>query len=360
MRKEGFLIPVLILLPIWFMGVAVSVTLADVVASEEVIINEVLVTPDNGTIQSQYVELVNTTNDVVEISGWVLKPASFQETAQNGITPFYYQFGDIVCIAPHCSIVLSGGDTFEGYADHFGSSPVIFTGDPLGICATLGPLGLWTGDPNGDSANLSDYIGFDTLVPPETGAAPLAAAPGPPDAGESYQRCPEGPAAGYQSSGGLLERHTACTDNGALAAKSPGADKTGAQFTGCDGNVDEGAIGTTWYQDSDGDNYGNAAVFQQACEKPGGYVADDTDCDDTVFAVNPGATEICNGIDDNCDGRVDEGDLNHDGKLDRLDYFVLRTFLNQPLANCSECDLNEDGVINFLDLRQLIFLMRTR
>ena len=115
---------------------------------------------------------------------------------------------------------------------------MIFTGDPLDICATLGPLGLWTGDPNGDSANLSDYIGFDTLVPPETGAAPLAAAPGPPDAGESYQRCPEGPAAGYQSSGGLLERHTACTDNGALAAKSPGADKTGAQFTGCDGQDD--------------------------------------------------------------------------------------------------------------------------
>jgi len=31
------------------------------------------------------------------------------------------------------------------------------------------------------------------------------------------------------------------------------------------------------------------------------------DCDDMTFAVNPGATEVCNGIDDDCDGEIDPG-----------------------------------------------------
>ncbi len=40
---------------------------------------------------------------------------------------------------------------------------------------------------------------------------------------------------------------------------------------------------------------------------PAGYVLDGTDCDDSNRAVNPGAPEICNGIDDDCSGTVDDG-----------------------------------------------------
>ena len=51
---------------------------------------------------------------------------------------------------------------------------------------------------------------------------------------------------------------------------------------------------------------GSAAVSQQACSAPAGYVDNNTDCNDTSAAVHPGATEACNGQDDDCDGTVDE------------------------------------------------------
>ncbi len=73
----------------------------------------------------------------------------------------------------------------------------------------------------------------------------------------------------------------------------------------CDGTIDEG-VETTFYADADGDSYGDAASTTLACSVPVGYVTDNTDCNDTNTAVNPGATEICNGIDDNCDGNTDD------------------------------------------------------
>jgi hypothetical protein len=64
---------------------------------------------------------------------------------------------------------------------------------------------------------------------------------------------------------------------------------------------------TLYYQDQDGDGYGNPAVSTTACSQPAGYVTNHNDCDDTKATVHPGAAEVCNGIDDNCAGGVDEG-----------------------------------------------------
>ncbi|MFT5680896.1 MAG: hypothetical protein ACI8RZ_001802 [Myxococcota bacterium] len=75
----------------------------------------------------------------------------------------------------------------------------------------------------------------------------------------------------------------------------------------CDGTADEDAADVLdWYADTDGDGYGNASSVEATCDAPSGHVSDATDCDDTDPSVNPGASEVCNDADDNCDGTADE------------------------------------------------------
>ena len=74
----------------------------------------------------------------------------------------------------------------------------------------------------------------------------------------------------------------------------------------CDGGVDEDVV-PTWYADVDGDGYGDAATAQDSCDAPVGYVADDSDCDDANGRTNPGASEVCDSIDNDCDGTIDIG-----------------------------------------------------
>ncbi len=75
----------------------------------------------------------------------------------------------------------------------------------------------------------------------------------------------------------------------------------------CDGNTDgDSPQALTWYGDVDGDGFTGSQLTQVSCEIPPGYTAEPTDCDDGNSAINPDATEYCNGVDDNCDGQIDE------------------------------------------------------
>jgi gliding motility-associated-like protein len=103
---------------------------------------------------------------------------------------------------------------------------------------------------------------------------------------------------GYVAAGGD------CDDTN--AAISPiGTEVCNGVDDDCDATIDDG-VGSAWFQDSDGDGFGNPSVDSLACAQPAGYVADNTDCDDANNTIFPGATETCNTLDDDCDTDIDE------------------------------------------------------
>ncbi len=104
---------------------------------------------------------------------------------------------------------------------------------------------------------------------------------------------------------GYVADATDCDD--ADAAVSPsGAETCDGVDQDCDGATDESALDaiTSW-ADTDGDSYGDAGAPTTDCDIPAGNVLDDQDCDDNDAAISPVVTEVCNDIDDNCDGLVD-------------------------------------------------------
>ena len=74
----------------------------------------------------------------------------------------------------------------------------------------------------------------------------------------------------------------------------------------CDLVIDEGFTLTTYYEDLDGDNYGSSVSIQSVTNPGAGYSLVSGDCNDNNNLINPNATEICDGVDNNCDLNIDE------------------------------------------------------
>ncbi|MES2640269.1 MAG: MopE-related protein [Myxococcota bacterium] len=75
---------------------------------------------------------------------------------------------------------------------------------------------------------------------------------------------------------------------------------------GSSGGSDGGGM-QTCYADDDGDGYGDSSQQITSCGGcPSGYTDDDGDCDDKDAGVHPGAMELCDALDNDCQGGVDE------------------------------------------------------
>jgi hypothetical protein len=120
----------------------------------------------------------------------------------------------------------------------------------------------------------------------------------------------------------------------------------------CDGSVDPSTAvdATMWYRDADSDTYGNPDVTEVACDAPSGFVAIHADCDDTDALIHPEGTEICDGVDQNCDGTIDEGfdietyyrDYDEDGHGDPTESVIHCTRPDGYVSDDTDCDDEDD------------------
>ncbi len=140
---------------------------------------------------------------------------------------------------------------------------------------------------------------------------------------------------------GYVENADDCDDNDQLIY--PGApERCNNKDDDCDAEIDEpdAVDAFTWYADTDSDTYGNPNVTIQSCTQEAGWVSDNTDCDDGDVSTNPGAPEACNGIDDDCDGLIDEGFSDTDG---------------DQFPDCLDDDDDNDGVLDVNDNCPLVY-----
>ncbi len=127
----------------------------------------------------------------------------------------------------------------------------------------------------------------------------------------------------------------------------------------CNGAIDDGAGDLTpFFLDQDGDTYGSVASFVLACAAPPHYVDNAADCDDLDPLSYPGAPEICDGKDNDCNDVPDDApvdpktwhpDLDGDGFGDANATPVSACFapLNH-VANALDClDVPGDGALAF-------------
>jgi len=118
----------------------------------------------------------------------------------------------------------------------------------------------------------------------------------------------------------------------------------------CDGAVDDGLTFQDLFIDADGDGYGVGEAVS-TCETAG-YAEQDGDCDDTDASIHPEAKELCDDLDNNCDGQVDEGlevvtnykDLDEDG-YGTDDTAVLDCALDWYARVGGDCD-DHDAYVN--------------
>jgi hypothetical protein len=128
---------------------------------------------------------------------------------------------------------------------------------------------------------------------------------------------------------------------------------SGDKASNADFSVAYGCAGITFYRDYDNDGVGSVASgLIQDCAVPKGYSATAGDCDDNDERRNPLKPEICNSIDDNCDGQINEGlanattwpDMDNDGYGAVNGVSETGCVVSLRASNNTDCDDNAAAV----------------
>jgi len=241
------------------------------------------------------------------------------------------------------------GPDFDCYSDAFHprwGSPVVDRGDPDIVDAipqrllpdgTLqvnrSDIGAFGGpnadvlDRDGDTyENIFDCLDVDETVHPLAGDACDGFdndCDGVIDEDDLSLWFPDGDADGYGDAGVLVPEFD-CTDRSILGWAPNNLDCDDTMYdvnpgepevcddkdNDCNGIVDDPdlLVFETWTRDADGDGYGGPESGRTIdCESPGDdWRLEGGDCDDTDDEIRPGAGELCDGLDNDCNGLVDD------------------------------------------------------
>ena len=103
----------------------------------------------------------------------------------------------------------------------------------------------------------------------------------------------------------------------------------------CNGDIDDNATdAVAWFIDTDGDGFAGPTT-ELSCTQPSNGSTDNDDCDDGNINIFPGAPELCDEIDNNCNNQID------DNAIDVIDYYrdVDEDGFGDLLAKTEACDL---------------------
>ncbi len=150
---------------------------------------------------------------------------------------------------------------------------------------------------------------------------------------------------------GYVINATDCDDM--TAAINPSATELYDQLdNNCNGQVDEGFTLSTYYLDNDGDGFGGTTSVVWVAPPSAGYILIGGDCDDNNNAIFPTAVEICDNIDNNCNGQVDENltfltyyqDLDSDGYGNVLIHQTACSAVIGYVLDSTDCNDNNAGI----------------